>query len=100
MLMLTDIKAANNNDRANIKTFQFNCASLPFMVAGKLFCTRILFEWPLVLQLKKEFFFSLLFKRYHVFYLYLYIAFVPFLIQFSLPFESFDKFTPKNKFLG
>ena len=61
-----DVKAARNIDKANSKIFQFNFESLPFIVAGTLFCTRILFVRQLVLQLK-ELFFSLLFMRYHVF---------------------------------
>ena len=61
-----DVKAARNIDKPNSKIFQLNFASLPFIVAGKLFCTRILFVRQLVLQLK-ELLFSLLLRRYHVF---------------------------------
>ena len=36
-------KVAINIDKANSKIFQFNFASLSFFVAGKLFCTRVIF---------------------------------------------------------
>ena len=38
---------------ANSKVFQLNFASLPFTVAGKLFCTKILFVRQLVFELKE-----------------------------------------------
>ena len=61
-----EVRVARNIDKADSKIFQFNFASSPFIVAGKLFCTRILFEQHLVLQLR-ELFFSLLFRRCRLF---------------------------------
>ena len=94
-----EIKAARN---ANRKIFHLNFASLPFMVAGKLFCARILFVGQLVLQLKELFlvfclgdimyfsctFISLLWYKEAIFTL------------FPLLCESPDKFTSKSKFLA
>ena len=49
-----DVKAARNTDKANSKIFQFKFASLPFIVARRLFWTKNLYVRQLVLQFKKN----------------------------------------------
>ena len=61
MPRIFDVKAARNIDKANSKIFPSKFASLPFIVAGKLFCTRILLVRQLFFTVK-ELIFSLLFK--------------------------------------
>ena len=95
-----DVKAARNIDNANREIFELNFTSLPFMVAGKLFCAKILFVGQLVLQncflvfcLEDIMYFSCTFisllRRKEAI-----------LTLSSLLCESPDKFTSKSKFLA
>ena len=97
-----DVKAARNIDKDKSKIFQFNFASLPFIVAGTLLCTRILFEGQLVSKIKELF---LVFRLGDI--MNFSCTFTSFLRRkeailtlSSLPCESHDKFAPKSKFLA
>ena len=87
---------------ANSKVFQLNFASLPFTVAGKLFCTKILFVRQLVLQLKKLFLVS--YERDFMYFSCTFTSLLrhktAILTQSLLLCKSSDKFSPRCKFLA
>ena len=99
----SEIKVVRTLDKANSKILEFNFTSVFFFISiGKLFYTKISYNWQSILQLK-EFFLSLPIRRCDVFYSYLYIALrrkEAILTQSSLLCESSDKFAPKREHLS